>query len=478
MIDFSPTDHPAITESGVTYTYRDLHRAVDDRACHLRATGLAAGDVVALIATNGIGFAVDLLAVHRAGMIAAPVNPALPAARIDDHLGYIGAAASITSAGTPAGQSAGIVLRGPGGRRIAPHPQLHPDTACLPMSSGTTGTAKAVMLSANNLAGDARLFAAAAELRRSDTVISALPFTHIYGLTVLLLSPLSVGAHIIAEPFHRERFVGLHTTYEATVSFIAPPLADLFTADATSDFSSLRLIVSGAAALNPATAAALHTRTGARVAQGYGLTEASPVTHFARSAQLCPPDTVGHALPGTCDRIADPATGESVPDGSPGELWVKGPQVMLGYLGDSSATAAALSDDGWLRTGDLAVKDPGGVVRIVDRIKDVIKYHGYSVSPVKVEQILSACPGVADAAVVKGYDGEGEEIPVAVIAPDPEHHPPVTDDRLLSFSNRQLAHYEQVRAIVRTDRIPRTATGKIDRTALAARLGNNTGTTR
>jgi acyl-CoA synthetase (AMP-forming)/AMP-acid ligase II len=230
--------------------------------------------------------------------------------------------------------------------------------------------------------------------------------------------------------------------------------------------------VSGAAPLDAELGRAVARRVGCLVRQGYGMTELSPVSH-------CIPDdrddidlaTVGLLLPNMQARIVDPATGaERAPD-APGELWLRGPNVMAGYLDDPAATAATVDAEGWLHTGDVATVDADGAFRIVDRVKELIKYKGYQVPPAELEALLLQHGRIADAAVIGVRDAEGEEVPKAFVVAQPGAD--LTAAEVEAFVAERVAPHKKVRAVEFVAAIPKSASGKILRRDLRAREAHN-----
>lgn len=451
-----------MTTGSTTVSYGQLRSLIDNQVDRLAAAGVRAGDRVTVEFLNGIDFAVAFHAVVHLGAVAVPLSPLsgdvagyCVRAQVRWRCGEAGlrrVSAAAAEPGEPAGAGLDAV-------------------ACLPFSSGTTGgLPKPVMLTHRNVAANVEQFAAVAPLRRGETVLSMLPMSHIYGLTVLLNVPLAMGAHVIAEPFAAPRFISAQRDFPVGLSFIAPPLAALLASRrdlGPDDFPHLHTMISGAAPLAPATARAAEARTGARIMQGYGMTETSPVTHLAY-VEGTPVSSVGSPLPGTQQRIVVPRTEEVLPDGVVGELCVRGPQVMRGYWDDPVATRGTFGPDGWLHTGDAAVIDPERqTVEIVDRLKDLIKFRGFSVSPVKVENVLLTHPELIDAAVVRGFQpGSGQEQPVAAVVPARPDAPP-TLRQLQDFLRPHLAGYELIRDVVCVPQLPRSAAGKILRHKVA-----------
>jgi acyl-CoA synthetase (AMP-forming)/AMP-acid ligase II len=238
------------------------------------------------------------------------------------------------------------------------------------------------------------------------------------------------------------------------------PLVDEF------DLSSLDLINSGAAPLSAELEIACGERLGCRMQQGYGLTETSPTTHWVNDELAgTMPGSIGPLIPNTECRIVDVGTGEDVAEGEPGELLIRGPQVMKGYLNNPQATSLTIDADGWLHTGDIATVDEHGAVRIVDRIKELIKYKGYQIAPAELEALLLTHPAIIDAAVIGLPDEEAGEVPKAfVVASEP-----ITPEDVTQFVAEHVAPYKKVRAVEIIDEIPKSPSGKILRRVLIER---------
>jgi acyl-CoA synthetase (AMP-forming)/AMP-acid ligase II len=296
-----------------------------------------------------------------------------------------------------------------------------------------------------------------------------LPFFHIYGQVVVLNLGLSQGATIVTLPrFDMGAFLDVLERHRVTRAHIAPPIVlGLAKVPGVEGRElALQVVISGAAPLDAETANRASERLGAPVRQGYGMTEASPVTHIAADEGLedQDPGAIGPLVSSTEARLVDPGSGEDT--GEAGELWIRGPQVMRGYLADDEATAATLTADGWLKTGDVAQVDEGGVFRIVDRVKELIKYKGYQVPPAELEALLIGHPAVADAAVIPIPDEGGGEAPKAcvVLAGDG-----FDADELIAWVAERVAPYKRIRAVEVVEEIPRSASGKILRRLLRDR---------
>jgi len=231
------------------------------------------------------------------------------------------------------------------------------------------------------------------------------------------------------------------------------------------DLSSLELVISGAAPLGPDLTRACAARLNCAVAQGYGMTEASPVTHFSRSTGT-PPGASGELVAGTEGRIVAPETGQDVAPGDEGELWVRGPQVMTGYLNNPDATARTITPDGWLRTGDLGRVDDAGNLWIVDRVKELIKVKGFQVAPAELEGLLLAHPAIADCAVIGRPDDEAGEVPVAFVVRRADTE--LTGAEVQAHIAPQVAHYKALQAVHFIEAVPKSPSGKILRRVLRA----------
>ena len=322
------------------------------------------------------------------------------------------------------------------------------------------------MLTHRNLVANLCQARAVHRVRATDVVLAALPWFHIYGLQFCLNLTLREGATIITMPrFEPSEFLRLVQHHKVTRVIVVPPIVlALARHPAASDYdtSSLQLITSGAAPLSTDVAGACAQRLGCKVNQAYGMTE------FGMSHAL-PDDTeedldcIGPLLPGIECRVIDQTTGCDVPSGAPGELLVRGPANMRGYLNNSEATAATIDADGFVHTGDVVVADDAGRFRIVGRIKEIIKYKGHQVAPAALEAILLRHPAVTDAAVIACPDDEAGELPKAFVVASQ----PVSADDLMAFVARQTAPHEKIRRLEFTDEIPRSASGKILRGVLA-----------
>jgi acyl-CoA synthetase (AMP-forming)/AMP-acid ligase II len=485
-------DRPALVDgaSETTVSYRLLAERVRGVAAGLAARGFRPGDVLALWAPNLPQWAGVALGAMAAGGTVTGVSPAAGGRELAAQLGDAGASVLVTvpslvPAARTAAAAAGVgqvVVLGQadgatpvtdllGAGQAAPRPRLDPATAValLPYSSGTTGLPKGVRLTHANLVTAVRQVRSGLRVGERDTLLAVPPFSHVMGFVVTLAVPLASGATVVTVPrFDPAGFLELLGRHRVTVLVGAPPMLNLLARHplaAGADLDALELVVCGGAALSPATQRALAARLpGATVGQAWGLTETTVGATMPDRAAGSVPGTVGRVMPNTELRVVDPGTGADLPAGRPGELLVKGPQVMAGYLGRPDATAAMVDRDGWLRTGDLGLVDGDGNVVIVDRLKELIKVSGFQVAPAELEALLAGHPDVADAAVLGRQDPDAGEVPVAVVVPRPGADP--DPEGLLAWVAERVAPYKRLRAVRFADAIPRTPSGKLLRRAL------------
>ena len=488
---------PALIDgaSGRVMTYGQLEQAIRSLAGGLAAAGFGRGDVLALMAPNGPEYAVVFHGAAMAGGTVTTINPAYTQAEVHHQLADSGARIMVTIAplaglaaracgGTAvtevyllgeagqAGQADGTMPVRPlgalAGSPLAAHVPVGPgDVVALPYSSGTTGLAKGVMLTHKNLVANVAQTLAAVPSAPGERIMAVLPFFHIYGMQCMMNCGLRAGATVVTLPrFDLEQFLRAHQDHRITRSFVAPPivlalarhpLVDSF------DLSALQLVNSGAAPLKAELAAECSTRLGCEVVQGYGMTELSPVSHLTPPGWF-KPGSVGITAPGTQTRIVDPVTAADLGTGEEGEVWVRGPQVMAGYLNNPQATAATIDADQWLHTGDLGYMDADGHLYVVDRLKELIKYKGFQVPPAELEAVLLRHPDVADAAVIGLPDDEAGEIPAGYVVLRPGAA--ASPEEIMRFVAGEVAHYKQVRRLEVIDAIPKSAAGKILRRVL------------
>jgi acyl-CoA synthetase (AMP-forming)/AMP-acid ligase II len=482
---------PALVDgpSGRTLTYGDLERGVRALAAGLAARGFGKGDVLGVYMPNVPEYAIAFHGAASAGGMCMTVNPLYTADELSHQLSDSGARFLLTvppflEVAREAAQRAGteevfVVGEAEGASPLsallgdpdqAPRPEIDPgeDLAVLPYSSGTTGLPKGVMLTHRNLVANMLQAAVPTAVDSDDVLIGVLPFFHIYGMTVIMNLGLRHGTTVVTMPrFDLGEFLGLIERHGVTRAFVVPPIALALAkhpAVDESDLSSLRLIMSGAAPLGPELSEQVAARIGCTTLQGYGLTETSPVTHCVPE-DANKPGSIGPPVPNTECRIVDPESGEDVEDGERGELWIRGPQVMKGYLNNPDATAGTIDEEGWLHTGDIAVRADDGYFEIVDRLKELIKYKGFQVAPAELEALLITHPNVQDVAVIGVPDEEAGELPKAFVVPAGELDP----EALMSWVAERVAPQKRVRLVEQIDEVPKSPSGKILRRVLVDR---------
>jgi long-chain acyl-CoA synthetase len=353
-----------------------------------------------------------------------------------------------------------------------PNAKAKPDgLAALQYTGGTTGTAKGAMLTHRNLVANALGFAAWIKGKvAEETFLAALPLFHIYGMTTSLTVPVSLAAEIVLLPkFETARVLESIERHRVTVFCGVPTMYQALLANpclAKHDLSSIRVCISGASPLPPQVQKRFMAVTGGFLAEGYGLTEASPVTHCTPvdpSMRTVRVGSIGLPLPDTEAQIVDVETGTPLPAGEVGELAVRGPQVKAGYWKDPQETALVLRG-GWLLTGDIARMDGDGYFFIVDRKKDLIKTKDFSVYPRELEDILYEHPAVKLCAVVGKPDAFAGEVPKAFVVL--KEGAAASAQELMNFVNCKVAGYKAVRELEFRSELPISSAGKVLRRQL------------
>jgi len=473
-----------MTAEGKSWTFAEFWAAVKGMARALQERGIERGDMLGIYAPNSVEYAVALHGALMAGATVTTLNPLYREREVEHQLGDAGAQAVFTLKPlAPVVKEAQARLPGltqifeleqawemaesaPGDPLpVLIDPENH--IAVLPYSSGTTGLPKGVMLTHQNLTANIRqTLALEGMFTGSSVILDFLPFYHIYGMMVLLNCGLVTGATQIVLPrFDPELAVRLIGERKVTDLYVVPPallaLVNYPHLD-QADLSSLRFVMSGAAPLPTEVGRQAATKLDAIVMQGYGMTEASPITNVNPLAS--PREgTVGPTVADTLEKVVSLETGEEVGPGEIGELLVYGPQVMRGYWNNPEATQETMTADGWLRTGDIVTADPDGYIRIHDRKKEMIKYKGYQIAPAELESILMEHPGVRDAAVIPKADAEAGEVPKAFIVP---READIDLQAVLNFVAENVAPYKKIRDIEIVEAIPKNPSGKILRRQL------------
>jgi acyl-CoA synthetase (AMP-forming)/AMP-acid ligase II len=487
-------DKPALIDgpSGRTITYAQLGGAVRLVASGLAKRGFGKGDVFAIYSPNIPEYAVAFHAVSLLGGTVTTVNPLYTAQELAHQLKDAGAKYLLTislfleNAKTAVPQTSveeiftfdpvdgatpfATLLQSDG---ALPEISIDPanDIVVLPYSSGTTGYPKGVMLTHRNLVANLVQMDGITGIditNENDIIMGILPFFHIYGMVVIMNMSLSRGATIVTMPrFDMVQFLELVQKHKITrVNLVPPilvglakhPIVDQY------DLSSLVELFSGAAPLGQALADEVKSRLNCRVVQGYGLTETSPVTHvynlsLTQSDKL---SSIGPAIPNTEVMVVDAVTSQPLGRNENGEIWIRGPQVMRGYLNNPDATAATIDEDGWLHTGDIGYVDDEGFFYIVDRLKELIKYKGFQVAPAELEALLLSHPAIADVAVIPSPDEEAGEVPKAFIVLKGE----ATPESIMAWVAERVSPQKKIRRIQFVDEVPKSLSGKILRRVL------------
>ena len=491
-------DKPALIDgpTGRTLTYGGLADGIRRVATALARRGFKKGDVFAVYSPNLPEYATLFYAVASLGGTVTTANPLYTAAELASQLRDARARLLITvppfldkakEAAREAGVEEVFVFgAAEGARPFAELLQAPPsppavaidpaaDIVALPYSSGTTGLPKGVMLTHRNLVANLLQSEAAKDFggySEQDVVLAAMPFFHIYGMVVIMGLALAQGATLVTMPrFDFGEFLGLIQKHRLTVLPIVPPIVlAMVKSPAVSQFdlSSVRLVFSGAAPLGEDIARELSQRLGCPVVQGYGMTEASPVTHLSPTRNApARPGSIGWVVPNTEVQIVDPVSGAALGTGSEGELLIRGPQIMKGYLNRPEDTAASIDRDGWYHSGDVGYVDAEGWFYIVDRTKELIKYKGLQVAPAELEALLLTHPAVLDVAVVRRPDEEAGEVPKAfVVLKADEASKATTGEAIMAWVAQRVAPHKRVRHLEFIDQIPKSASGKILRRLL------------
>ncbi|WP_420644536.1 4-coumarate--CoA ligase family protein [Candidatus Leptofilum sp.] len=487
-------DKPALIDgpSGRTITYTQLGGAIRLVASSLAKRGFGKGDVFAIYSPNIPEYAVAFHAVSLLGGIVTTVNPLYTAEELSRQLNDANAKYLLTislfleNAKTAASQSNveeiftfdptegatpfGTLLQSDGS---LPEISINPaeDLVVLPYSSGTTGYPKGVMLTHRNIVANIVQVEGVTGIElvdEADTVVGILPFFHIYGMVVIMNMSLVKGATVVTMPrFDMVQFLELVQKHKVTrVNLVPPilvglakhPIVDQY------DVSSLVELSSGAAPLGQALADEVKARLVCRVVQGYGLTETSPVTHvynrtMTKEDKL---SSVGPAIPNTEVMVVDVASMKPLGRNQNGEIWMRGPQIMKGYLNNPDATAATVDEEGWLHSGDIGYIDDEGFFYIVDRLKELIKYKGFQVAPAELEALLLSHPAIADVAVIPSPDEEAGEVPKAFVVLKAE----ATAESIMDWVAERVSPQKKVRRIEFVEEVPKSLSGKILRRIL------------
>uniref|UniRef100_A0A0E0EM56 4-coumarate--CoA ligase n=1 Tax=Oryza meridionalis TaxID=40149 RepID=A0A0E0EM56_9ORYZ len=486
--------------TGETLSFGDVDALSRRVAAGLSSIGVCHGSTVMLLLPNSVEFAVVFLASSRLGAVTTTANPLHTPPEIAKQVAASGATVVVTEPAFVAKVSglAGVtvVATGGGAEGCASFaglaaadgsalPEVAIDVAsdavALPYSSGTTGLPKGVMLSHRGLVTSVAQLVDGENpnlhLREDDVVLCVLPMFHVYSLHSILLCGMRAGAAIVVmKRFDTVKMLQLVERHGVTIAPLVPPIVvEMAKSDALDrhDLSSVRMVISGAAPMGKELQDIVHAKLpNAVLGQGYGMTEAGPVLSmcmaFAKEPTPVKSGACGTVVRNAELKIVDPDTGLSLPRNQPGEICIRGKQIMKGYLNNPEATEKTIDKDGWLHTGDIGFVDDDDEIFIVDRLKELIKYKGFQVAPAELEAMLIAHAAVADAAVVPMKDDSCGEIPVAfVVARDGSG---ITEDEIKQYVAKQVVFYKRLHKIFFVDAIPKAPSGKILRKDLRAKL--------
>jgi acyl-CoA synthetase (AMP-forming)/AMP-acid ligase II len=482
-------DKPALIEgpTGRQITYAQFVDSVRRVAAGLSQRGFKKGDVFGILSPNIPEYGIAFHAVASLGGISTTINPLYTAEEVafqlkDSGAKYLATIPEFLEKASEAANEANIgelfvFGEGKGATPFSsllesegepPHVQINPreDLVALPYSSGTTGLPKGVMLTHHNLVSNLCQMDGLDYFERDDNLIGVLPLFHIYGLVVILNMGLRMGATIVTMPrFDLEQFLQIVEKYKVTLAHLVPPIVLALTKCPEVDdydLSTLKMIFSGAAPLGDKISAVCKERLDCSIRQGYGMTETSPVTHSTPAGKNVKLGSVGPPAPNTECKVVHPETGAELGSNEEGEICVRGPQIMKGYLNKPEATAHTIDSDKWLHTGDIGYADEDGHFFIVDRVKELIKYKGFQVAPAELEGVLLSHPAIADAAVIPLPDEEAGEVPKAFIVLKGE----ATAEEIMAFVEDHVAPYKKIREIEFIDKVPKSPSGKILRRVL------------
>jgi long-chain acyl-CoA synthetase len=468
--EYSP-DGPALADShNGRLTNKEWSARVQTAASRLRSAGVQAGDVVAVKLPNRIELIITLFAAWRLGAAATPVNPSLTAAEVAYQLDDSSARVLVSEEGSSPPAEVAVVslpeLAHPTEAAVPPGNYAADDLALLVYTSGTTGQPKGVELTHRNIMAMTQSMISAMRLGADAHSLLILPLFHVNGIVVSVLSPLLAGGQAtVAGRFNPATFFptveDVRPTYFSAVPTIYAMLADL-PAEVTPDTSSVQFAACGAAPMPVELINRFQDRYGIPILEGYGLSEGSCASTSNPIDGLRKPGTVGTALPGVEVAVMD-EHGQLLTDGSPGEVVVRGPTVMRGYLNRPDETAKTIVD-GWLHTGDIGYLDVDGYLTLVDRAKDMIIRGGENIYPKEIESVLYKLPEIVEAAVVGRPHPVYGEVPVAFLAI--REGADVSTEQVQEHLRRSLAKYKLPAEIFVVDELPKNPVGKFDKPRL------------
>ncbi|KAE8655363.1 4-coumarate--CoA ligase 1 [Hibiscus syriacus] len=490
--------------TGKVYTYAEVELTARRVASGLKKLGIQQHHVIMLLLPNTPEFVLSFLGASFLGAIATTANPFFTPAEVSKQAKASNARLIITQAiyvekvkefAQDNDVKVICIDSAPEGclhfseliqadETDLPQVDIAPDDiVALPYSSGTTGLPKGVMLTHKGL-----ITSVAQQVdgenpnlyfHTEDVILCTLPMFHVYALNSIMLCGLRAGAAIlIMQKFEIGLLLELIQKYKVTIVPIVPPIVLAIAKSSETDkydLSSVRVVKSGAAPLGKELEDAVRAKfPGAKLGQGYGMTEAGPVLAmclgFAKEPFEIKSGTCGTVVRNAEMKIVDPDTGSSLPRNQAGEICIRGDQIMKGYLNDTDATARTIDKDGWLHTGDIGYIDDDDELFIVDRLKELIKYKGFQVAPAELEAMLIAHPDITDAAVVGMNDMAAGEVPVAFVVKSDKSE--ISEDEIKQYISKQVVFYKRISRVFFMEAIPKAPSGKILRKELRAKLAN------
>ncbi|XP_019190672.1 PREDICTED: 4-coumarate--CoA ligase-like 6 [Ipomoea nil] len=488
------------SQSAVSISYPELRSLVKSTAAGLHQMGVSQGDVVMILLPNSIYFPVVLLGVLSVGAVVTTANPLSSLVEIKKQVFECNvslvftALETVDKLGTLGVQIIGLpehlmfdsetnLLDSAFHNLISCDPKLAPkprikqqDTAVILYSSGTTGNCKGVVLTHANFIATVELFvrfeaSQYEHLSTENVYLDVIPMFHVYGLSLFGMGLLSLGSTVVVmRKFNADEMVSAIDRYGVTHFPVVPPLLMALTRRAKGvaqrSMKSLKQVSCGAAPLNTKCIQDfVRTFPDVDFIQGYGMTESTAVgTRGYNTEKLRNYSSVGLLSPNTEAKVVDWVTGSSLPPNSSGELWLRGPSVMKGYLNNVEATKSTVDDDGWLHTGDIVYFDQNGYLYVLDRLKEIIKYNGFQIAPADLEAVLMSHPDIIDAAVTSAINEEVGEIPVAFVVK--RDGSTLSQADVIDFVAKQVAPYKKVRKVIFRGSIPRSVAGKVLRKEL------------
>ncbi|TKY67861.1 4-coumarate--CoA ligase 2 [Spatholobus suberectus] len=491
-------DRPCLIAGGRTYTYADTHLLSRKVAAGMAKLGIRKGDAIMILLPNSPEYVFSFMAASVLGAVATTANPFYTAAEISKQLTASKAKLVVTLTAHVHKLDASEGLRvvtvddppanclrfsavSEADESEVPEVEISPeDAVALPFSSGTTGLAKGVVLTHKSLVTSVAQQMEGENpnvfMKEEDVVLCVLPLFHIFSMHSVMMCALRAGSAILLiDKFEIRALLEAIQRHRVSVAMVVPPLVVALAknpAVGEYDLSSIRLVMSGAAPLGHQLEEALRNRLpNAVLGQGYGMTEAGPVLAmclgFAKQPFPTKAGSCGTVVRNAELKVIDPETGYSLPRNHPGEICIRGPQIMKGYLNDEKATAATIDVDGWLHTGDIGYVDDDDEIFLVDRVKELIKFKGFQVPPAELEDLLMSHPSITDAAVVPQNDDAAGEVPVAfVVSFD------LTEQAVKDFIAKQVVFYKRLHKVYFVHAIPKSPTGKTLRKELRAKLAS------